>query len=73
MYEQLYNIHGEPYVGPLDWVHTDVNTSDEIIGNFVTEININTGGKRTKGTRKSKRKKHNYMRKTKNKSKKHHV
>ena len=73
MYEQLYNIHGEPYVGHLDWVHKNVNTEDIIIKNFVTEINLNRGGKQTKGTRKSKRKKHTYMRKTKNKSKKHHV
>ena len=73
MYTPLFDFHGEPYDGLLGWVHKNVNTKDIIIENFVTEININRGGKRTKRTRKSKRKKHTYMRKTKNKSKKHHV
>ena len=73
MYKESIDVYGHQFDGPYDWVHTDVNTSDEIIGNFVTELNRNKGGKRIKGTRKSKRKKHNYMRKTKNKSKKHHV
>jgi serine/threonine protein kinase len=73
MYTQSYTQYGEPYDGALGWVHRNVNTGDEIIKNFVTEININKGGKQTKGTRKRKRKKHTYMRKTKNKSKKHHV
>jgi len=73
MYTPLFDPYNRQFDGPLGWVHINVNAGDEIIKNFVTEINLNRGGKRTKGTRKRKRKKHTYMRKTKNKSKKHHV
>lgn len=48
MYEQLYNIHGQPSDSHLGWVHINVNTSDGIIDNFVTELNVNRGGKRIK-------------------------